>query len=144
MGSAADLKRTPVPEWRPSAFAEWTLDLPAASALRLRAGYEYRIFTTPGVADLGRLRFRAAWRKGLGQYAYGQIWNETLLYAPPNTPASGHLFDLNRTNVSAGYVLSNISTVEVGYQFTHRERRSLVEFDDEHALAVTLYLRVNP
>jgi len=144
LGNAADLKRAPVPEWRPSVFAEWTLDLPSTSVLRLRAGYEYRLFTMPGIADLGRLRFRAAWRKGLGRDAYGQLSNETLLYAPPNTPASGHLFDQNRTNVAAGYVLSNISTVEVGYQFTHRERRSIVEFDDEHALTVTLYLKVNP
>ena len=144
LGNTSDLKRAVVPEWRPSALAEWTVDLSGKSALRLRAGYEYRIFTTPGLTDLGRMRFRAAWRQGIGRSAYGQIWNETLLSAPPNLPASGNLFDINRSNAAAGFALSNISTLEVGYQFTHRQRRSLIEFDDDHALTITLFLKINP
>ncbi len=144
LGNVSDLKRPPVPEWRPSALAEWTLELPHNSTLRLRAGYEYRVFTTPGLTDLGRMRFRAAWRQRISGSAYGQIWNETLLSAPPNLPASGNLFEINRTNLAAGYALSNVATVELGYQFTHRQRRSLTEFDDEHALTATLYLQLNP
>lgn len=144
LGTTSDLKREPVPEWRPSALAEWTLERPDKWSLRLRGGYEYRIFTTPGLADLGRMRFRALWRQGLGPNSYAQLWNETLLSAPPNLPASGHLFDTNRTNLAVGYALSNTSTLEIGYQYTHRQRRSLIEFDAEHALTLTLYLKLNP
>ncbi|MBO0949449.1 DUF2490 domain-containing protein [Fibrella forsythiae] len=143
LGTAADLKRTPVPEWRPTAMAEWTLDVPHKSIIRLRVGYEYRLYTPSEPADVGRLRFRALWRRTIGNRAYGQVWNESLVAAPPNFEANGNRFEINRTNLSAGYALSNISTVEVGYQFTHRQRRSLVEFDDEHALTLTLYLKLN-
>lgn len=144
LGNSIDLNRSPVLEFRPSAYAEWTLSLRPKSALRLRAGYEYRNFLTPRLPDLGRIRFRAAWRRGFGPHTYGQLWNETLVFGPPNSPVSGQVFDLNRTNASVGYALSNISTLEAGYQFTHRQRRSIIEFDNEQALTLTLFLTFNP
>ncbi|MEZ0541848.1 DUF2490 domain-containing protein [Fibrella arboris] len=143
LGTAADLKRTPVAEWRPTALAEWTLELPPKSTLRFRVGYEYRLFVPAELADVGRMRFRALWRRAVGARTYGQIWNESLVAAPPNFMANGNRFEINRTNLAVGRTLSNISTLEAGYQFTHRERRSLVEFDDEHALTLTLYLKLN-
>lgn len=141
LGNAADLLRAPVPEWRPSVLAEWTLEMPHNSAIRLRAGYEYRIFPNSDLHDIGRCRARALWRHGIGQHGYAQVWNETLLYAPPYLPGLTNLFEINRTNLAAGYALSNRSTVEAGYQFTHRQRRSQIEFDDEHALTMTLFLK---
>lgn len=76
--------------------------------------------------------------------AYAQLWNETLVFAPPDVPVSGHLFDVNRTNLAIGYALSNTSTVEMGYQYSHRQRQSLVEFDDEQAVTITLFLKLKP
>jgi hypothetical protein len=143
LGSTADLRRPPVPEWRPTALAEYTTALPHRMALRLRAGYEYRLFTNPDLPTTGRFRARALLRHELGRQTYGQLWNETLLTAPPNVPASGHVFELNRTNIAIGYVFSPHTTLEMGYQFTHRQRRSLTEFDAEHALTVTLFQALN-
>ncbi|MBO0937928.1 DUF2490 domain-containing protein [Fibrella sp. HMF5335] len=143
LANASDLRRAPVAEWRPSVLAEWTLDMPRRSALRLRAGYEYRLFTNPDLADIGRFRARAAWRQGIGPHAYGQLWNETLLYAPPYATSTNNLFEINRTNLAVGYAISNLATVEVGYQFTHRQRRSQVEFDEEHALTLTLFTKLS-
>lgn len=142
LGNASDLRRPPVPEWRPSVLAEWTMEFPHKSALRLRAGYEYRLFTSPDLPTLGRFRARAAWRQGIGTHGYAQLWNETLISAPPLQTSTSNVFEINRTNLSTGYTLSNLSTVEVGYQFTHRQRRSQIEFDNEHALVLTLYLRL--
>ena len=141
LSTTADLKRPPAPEWRPTVMAEWTLDMPQKSALRLRASYEYRIFNSPDLPTMGRFRARAVWRRGISQRSYGQISNETLFYAPPLLPDLSNLFEVNRTNLSVGHTVSNWSTVEVGYQFTHRQRRSQVEFDHEHALTMTLYLK---
>jgi Protein of unknown function (DUF2490) len=141
LGNAADLRRAPVPEWRPSVLAEWTLDMNRKSVLRLRAGYEYRIFPNPDLPNIGRFRARAALRYGLGFHGYAQLWNETLFAAPPYLPNASNLFEINRTNLAAGCALSNRSTVEVGYQLTHRQRRSQIEFDDEHALTLTLFMK---
>ncbi|MBO0930936.1 DUF2490 domain-containing protein [Fibrella aquatilis] len=141
LGNTADLKRPPVAEWRPTLMAEWTLDMPHKSALRLRTGYEYRIFNSPDLPNIGRFRARALWRRGIGQHSYGQLWNETLFYAPPLLPGMSNVFDLNRTNLALGHAFSNWSTVEIGYQFTHRQRRSQIEFDNEHALTLTLFLK---
>lgn len=139
LGKPADLERPPVPEWRPYVQAEWAAPLPHLSTLRLRAIYEYRLYPNPELPNVGRFRARVAYRRGLGLRTYTQLWNETLLGAPPNLPTNGHLFEINRTNLSVGYVVSNISTLEIGYQLTHRQRRSLIEFDDEHALTATLF-----
>ena len=144
LGTAADLTRAPATEWRPTALAEWTTALTKKTMLRLRVGYEYRIFTAPAPEQRGRFRFRALWRRATGQRTYAQLWNETLLTAPPNAPALNALFDLNRTNLAVGYSVSNTSTLEMGYQYTHRQRRNLIEFDQEHALTLTWFLRLNP
>ena len=143
LGNAADFRRPPVPEWRPSILAEWTLEMPHKRALRLRAGYEYRIFPNHDLPDIGRFRARAALRGSVGVHGYAQVWNETLLYAPPYLPGLTNLFEINRTNLAAGYAFSNQLAVEVGYQFTHRQRRSQVEFDNEHALTMTLFLKLS-
>jgi hypothetical protein len=139
LGNAADLRRAPVPEWRPSVLAEYTYPLPHHMALRLRAGYEYRMFTSPDLPTTGRFRARALLRRDLNAHTYLQFWNETLLTAPPNVPADGHVFELNRSNIAIGYAVTNRTTLEFGYQFTHRQRRTLIEFDAEHALCVTLF-----
>ncbi len=144
LGTAADLTRPPATEWRPTALAEWTTTPTKKTTLRLRVGYEYRIFTAPAPELRGRVRFRALWRLATGQRTYAQCWNETLLAAPPNAPNLNALFDLNRTNLAVGYAVSNTTTLEMGYQYTHRQRRSLVEFDQEHALTLTWFLRLNP
>ena len=141
LGNAADLKRLPVPEWRPTVMAEWTLEMPHKSGLRLRASYEYRLFNSPDLPTIGRFRARAVWRRSIRQHSYGQVANETLCYAPPFPTGLTNLFDINRTNLAVGHAFSNWSTVEIGYQFTHRQRRSQVEFDHEHALTLTLYLK---
>jgi hypothetical protein len=139
LGNITDLSRPPVPEWRPSLLAEYTTNLSQTTTMRLRAGYEYRLFTNPSLPNTGRFRARALLRRELGKHTYGQLWNETLLTAPPNVPANGHIFELNRTNMAIGYVLSSCITLEMGYQFTHRQRRTLIEFDAEHALTVTVF-----
>lgn len=135
LGKPADYAKPIVHEFRPSILAEWTLPLATNHSLRLRGGYEYRDYLSapPG----GRWRFRFMSRHRLTDKLYGYIWNETLWTGAP-ADAQNHYFEINRTNVSLGYSLHKHLTIEGGYQFTHRQRKTLVEFDEEHAMVFTV------
>ncbi len=138
LGKEADLIRPRTSEFRPSLLVEWSQDLPYRFSVRVRGGYEYRLF--PGVPPTGRGRFRALIRQELSDKTYLSLWNETLIPIPPNI-AVKQRYETNRTNLAIGRSLTEHLTLEAGYQFSYRQRRTLVEFDEEHALTVTAFCR---
>lgn len=138
LGKEADYSRPRSNEFRPSMLVEWSQTLPKEFSVRVRGGYEYRRFADATV--LGRSRFRVLVRKELGENAYVSLWNETLSPFAPNVVVR-QLFELNRSNLAAGRSLTQHVSVEAGYQFTHRQRRTLIEFDEEHALTLTVFYR---
>jgi len=138
LGKEADYTRPRTREFRPHALIEWSQALPHQFSIRLRGGYEYRRFA--GVRATGRARFRALLRRELSDKTYLSLWNETLLPIAPNV-AVQQLYETNRTNLAIGRSLSEHLTLEAGYQFSHRQRRTFTEFDEEHALTVTAFCR---
>ncbi len=143
LGKDPDFTRPTNPEVRAQSAVEWTYPLTPKTSVSLRGSYEYRHFLTEGVTNLGRLRFRALVRRRLSEQVYLLGWNETLWYAPPNLPnGATKPFDTNRTYLNLGYTISRQVALEGGYQFSHRRRRSLTEYDEEHALTITMLLRL--
>ncbi len=138
LGKEADYSRPRTREFRPHALIEWSQELPQQFSIRLRGGYEYRRF--PGVPATGRVRFRVLLRRELSDKAYFSLWNETLLPVAPNIIVR-QLYETNRTNLAIGRSLNEHLALEAGYQFSHRQRRTLIEFDEEHTLTVTAFCR---
>lgn len=138
LGKEADYTRPRTQEFRPHLLVEWSQDLPRQFSVRVRGGYEYRLF--PGVPATGRGRFRVLLRRELSDQTYLSLWNETLIPVPPNI-AVRQLYETNRTNFAIGRSLTEHLTLEAGYQFSYRQRRTLVEFDEEHAITVTAFCR---
>lgn len=138
LGKQADYARPRSTEIRPHVFAEWSQPLRGQLSFRFRAGYEFRRFADGSTA--GRARFRAMLRKELNDRTYTSLWNEVLLPVRPHV-AVRQLCEINRTNLALGRNVSNHLTLEAAYQFTYRQRRTLVEFDEEHALTLTGFYR---
>lgn len=139
LGTPADFSRPVSNEFRMSALLEYSLLLSPKTDVRIRGGYEYRSFANGTLA--GRSRFRLYTRHEPTEKYYFYVWNETLLSAPPNLNRLSS-FEINRTAVNLGYNLSEHVSCEAGYQFSHRRRKSLVEFDEEHALLLAVFLRI--
>ncbi|GAA4468314.1 hypothetical protein GCM10023189_53420 [Nibrella saemangeumensis] len=139
LGTMADFNRSVNKEFRMSALLEWNHPISQHTDLRIRGGYEYRMFTNGTTA--GRTRFRVLTRHELSEKSYFYVWNETLLAGPPNWNRL-RVFEINRTALNLGYNISEHVSCEGGYQFSHRRRKSLVEFDEEHALLITVFLRI--
>ncbi|MCY7357887.1 MAG: DUF2490 domain-containing protein [Rudanella sp.] len=138
MGKEADYSRPRTKEFRPHLLVEWSQDLSHQFSIRVRGGYEYRRFT--GVPATGRARFRALLRRELSDKTYLSLWNETLIPVAPNI-AVKQRYETNRTNLATGRSLTEHLTLEAGYQFSYRQRRSLIEYDEEHTLTVTAFCR---
>ena len=138
LGKEADYERPRVREFRPSFLIEWSQVLPRRFSMRMRGGYEYRRFA--GVPATGRARFRVLFRRNLPNKTYLSLWNETLLPVAL-TIAVRRFYEISRTNLAIGRSLTKHLTLEAGYQFSYRQRRTLIEFDEEHALTVTGFYR---
>jgi hypothetical protein len=138
LGKESDYSRPRTREFRPQAFVEWTQAMAHQFSVRVRAGYEFRKF--PNVPVTGRARFRLFLRKELPNRTYTSLWNETLSPVAPNV-AVRQLYEINRTNLALGRAFTKHLTLEAGYQFTYRQRRSLIEYDEEHALTLTGFFR---
>ena len=139
LSKATDFDRPVVQELRPSLYAEWSQNLSKSWSVRLRGGYEYRYFLNDPTA--GRIRFRAMVRYAFSPRLYGYIWEEVMTAAPPRVSLNPQPIDINRVNLMVGRNFSKHYALEAGYQFTHRQRRSLIEFDEEHALTMTGIMR---
>ena len=140
LGKESDFSRSMVREFRPSLLLEWNKTLRRDNLLRIRGGYEYRRYTDAPAG--GRWRFRIMARHNFTPAFYGYIWNETLWTGTPAN-ANGHPFELNRSQLAMGHTFSKYVALETGYQFSHRQRKTLTEFDEEHALVITAHIRLN-
>lgn len=135
LGKEADFDRKPIPEIRLTGLVEYTYPAAPHLSLRARAAYEYRYFFESG--DAGRFRGRLLARYTLSRRHYLTLWDEWLLMAPPNLVAP-NVFDIHRASLLYGYSLGKHATLEGGYQFSHRQRKSLSEWDNEHALVLNV------
>ena len=138
----SDLKRLDRLEIRPTLYAEWLKPLSKKFTFRSRLGYEYRIFKrTDGLwgEEQGRARIRFQLRYLLDKKNTVYVSEESLFNVVPNVPAN--TFSQNQLYFAYVHAFSPHFSSEVGYIWNHRQRATLVEFDEENILQSILIFR---
>jgi Protein of unknown function (DUF2490) len=138
-----DLVRPTRWEIRPILFVEWTKVLSQKWTFRSRFGYEYRMFQ---LADgswgdvQGRARLRLQMRYNLNPNNIVYISEEPLVNVVPNVPAN--VFSQNQLYFAYNHTFSPHFSAEIGYMWNHRQRATLVEFDEENVLQTHFLFRL--
>lgn len=138
----SDLSRPDRIEIRPSFFGEWSKKLSNKWIFRTRLGYEYRIFK--GDNDTwgnpqGRVRLRLQMRYSCNENNTVFISNEPLYNVLPNLPAN--FFSQNQLYFAYNHAFTPHFSFETGYMWNHRQRPTLVEFDEENILQTHFVFR---
>lgn len=134
-----DLSRPDRLEIRPSFFGEWTKKVSEKWTFRSRVGYEYRIFKR--VDDVwgdeqGRARLRLQLRYSWDKKNTVFMSEEPLYNIPPNIPTNS--FNQNQLYFAYNHVFTPHFSFETGYCWNHRQRPTLIEFDEENILQTHL------
>lgn len=138
-----DLTKPDRYEFRPTFFTEWTKKLSSTLSLRSRLGYEYRIFKRFDDVwgdEQARLRLRLQLRYGWDKKNTIIVSEEPLCNIPPNLPANS--FSQNQLYFGYSHAFSSHFSTEIGYIWNHRQRASLVEFDEENILQTHFIFRL--
>lgn len=131
----SDLNRPDRIEIRPSFFGEWTKVLSQKWTFRSRLGYEYRIFKrNDGIwgDEQGRVRLRVQLRYGWNKNNTVFISEEPLYNVAPNVPVNS--FSQNQLYFAYNHTFTPHFSFETGYCWNHRQRATLIEFDEENIL----------
>jgi Protein of unknown function (DUF2490) len=142
-GKTTDLVRPTRWELRPILFVEWTKILSPKWTFRSRFGYEYRLFQqTDGSwgEEQGRTRLRLQMRYNLNLKNIVYVSEEPLVNVAPNVPAN--VFSQNQLYFAYNHTFSPHFSAEFGYMWNHRQRASLVEFDEENILQTHFLFRL--
>ncbi len=141
--SEKDLSRAIRWEIRPAFITEWTKKLSEKWIFRSRLGYEYRIFKRPdGIwgDEQGRARLRLQLRYALNKKYTIFVSEEPLYNVSPNVPANS--FNQNQLYFGLNHTFTPHFSFETGYMWNHRQRASLIEFDEENALQMHFIFRL--
>ncbi|PWK19451.1 uncharacterized protein DUF2490 [Arcicella aurantiaca] len=130
-------------ELRPSFFTEWSKNLNEKWVFLSRFGYEYRIFKRVDDTwgdEQGRIRLRMQIRYNWDENNTVFVSEEPLYNIPPHLPANS--FSQNQLYFAFNHDFSPHFTAELGYMWNHRQRASLVEFDEENVLQTHFIFRL--
>lgn len=139
----SDLERPDRLEVRPSFFGEWSEKLSDRWTFRTRLGYEYRIFKSDNEAwgnQQGRVRLRLQMRYSWNENNTVFISNEPLYNIPPNLPTNS--FSQNQLYFAYNHDFTPHFTTEIGYAWNHRQRPTLIEFDEENIIQTHFIFRL--
>ncbi|MDI9861366.1 DUF2490 domain-containing protein [Flectobacillus roseus] len=140
---ASDFNKKDRWEFRPFLMAEWIHSLSPKWTLRLRGGYEYRLFKNDDNTwneSQGRARLRGQIRYIFSPKNNLFLSEELLQNVPPNVPANS--FSQNQLYLGYSHNFSPHFTLETGYMWNHRQRSSLIEFDEEHSIQTHFIVRL--
>lgn len=137
LGKKSDFSVPGGQDFRLSAYAEWARTR-RRSTLRIRSGYEYRFLERLAYQPTGRFRLRVQGRRQLTDRTAWVLSTEPLLNVGPN--AAPNRFNQNQAYTGLTYRLNAHLSAEAGYLNVFRQRQTRVEFDEEHALSVTMRL----
>lgn len=130
-------------ELRPCLYTEWTQNLTEKWNFRSRFGYEYRFFKRNDNTwgdEQARIRLRLQLRYNWNENNTVFVSEEPLFNIPPHLPANS--FSQNQLYFAYNHAFSPHFTTEVGYIWNHRQRSSLVEFDEENILQTHFIFRL--
>lgn len=130
-------------ELRPTFYAEWTKVLSEKWTFRSRLGYEYRLFQLADNSlgdEQGRARLRLQLRYNINKLNLVYISEEPLYNVAPNVPANS--FSQNQIYFAYNHTFTPHFSAEIGYMWNHRQRATLVEFDEENVLQTHLLFKL--
>ncbi len=110
---------------------------------RSRVGYEYRIFKRLDDSwgdEQARLRLRLQLRYNWNPNNTIFLSEEPLYDIPPNLPAN--TFSQNQLYLGYNHSFNSHFSTEIGYSWNHRQRATLVEFDEENILQTHFIFRL--
>ncbi|MGX7688644.1 DUF2490 domain-containing protein [Flectobacillus sp. BAB-3569] len=139
----SDFNRKDRWEFRPFLMTEWIHSLSPKWLVRLRGGYEYRLFKNDDNEwneSQGRARLRGQIRYIFNPKNNLFLSEELLQNVPPNVPANS--FSQNQLYLGYSHNFSPHFTLETGYMWNHRQRSSLIEFDEEHSIQTHFIVRL--
>ena len=139
----SDLSRPDRLEIRPTFFGEWTKKLSEKWIFRSRLGYEYRIFKRNDETwgdEQGRARLRLQMRYSWNKKNTVFISEEPLYNIPPNLPTNS--FSQNQLYFAYNHAFTPHFSFETGYMWNHRQRPTLIEFDEENILQTHFIFRL--
>lgn len=139
----ADFNRPIRWEIRPSWYVEWVKKLTKTWSVRSRLGYEYRLFQKTDHSwgdEQGRIRMRFQIRHEFNSHNMVYLSDEPMYNVIPNVPANG--FSQNQFTLTYNHTFSPHFITEVGYMWNHRQRATLVEFDEEQVLQTNFIFRL--
>ncbi len=142
-GKEKDLTLPSKTELRPAFYLEWTKILTKKWTFRSRLGYEYRFFKRVDDSwgdEQARARLRLQLRYNWNEKNTVFVSEEPIYNIPPNLPANS--FSQNQLYFAYNHAFSPHFTTEVGYIWNHRQRSSLVEFDEENILQTHFIFRL--
>ncbi|MES2519314.1 MAG: DUF2490 domain-containing protein [Bacteroidota bacterium] len=134
-GKTNDFKNPIKFEIRPALYTEWTKPLSEKWTFRSRFGYEYRIFKRLDNSwgdEQSRVRLRLQLRYSVNKDNTVFVSEEPIYNTPPHLPAN--TFSQNQLYFAYNHTFTPHFSTEVGYIWNHRQRASLVEFDEENIL----------
>ena len=140
---STDLSRPTRWEIRPVVYAEWAKVLSKKWTFRSRLGYEYRIFQLADGSygdEQGRARLRLQMRYNINKSNLVYISEEPVYNFAPNVPANS--FSQNQLYFAYNHVFTPHFSTEIGYMWNHRQRATLVEFDEENILQTHFIFRL--
>lgn len=138
-----DLARATKWEIRPILFVEWAKPLSKKWTMRSRLGYEYRMFQLADGSwgdEQGRVRLRLQMRYNINKTNLVYISEEPLYNVAPNVPTNS--FSQNQLYFAYNHTFTPHFSAEIGYMWNHRQRATLVEFDEENILQTHLLFRL--
>ncbi len=139
----SDLSKAVKWEFRPVVYAEWTKPLSKKFTFRSRLGYEYRLFQLADNSlgdEQGRARIRVQLRYNVNKANLVYISEEPLYNVAPNVPANS--FSQNQLYFAYNHAFTPHFSTEIGYMWNHRQRATLVEFDEENILQTHFLFRL--
>lgn len=139
----SDLARPDRIEIRPAFYVEWSKDLSEKFTFRTRGGYEYRIFKRSDGTwgdEQARTRLRLQLRYNLNEQNTIILSEEPIYNLPPNLPANS--FSQNQLYLAYNHDFTPHFTTEIGYAWNHRQRPTLIEFDEENIIQTHFIFRL--
>jgi hypothetical protein len=139
LGNEGDYKRLPRNEFRLSFYDEIAFPKNKFTT-RLRLGYEFRDFydALPKAIFAGRGRFRVLESYKISNKTQLLLSIEPQLNIWPNKPTN--LFSSNQIYGRLQQNITKNLKLELGYNIIHRQRASLIEYDNENAIICNLML----
>ncbi len=139
LGKKSDFEINTNQEYRFNAFVENSQNFGKLN-LRARLSYELRYLQSLDYSPIGRFRPRLFFKYPLSKNTFINGFEDIMLNTWPNQPSP--VFNINQLYLGVNQKLNTHLALELGIFNNFRQRRSIVEFDNENAISLLLQVKL--